>query len=115
MVVGKFLNQAKLGKSLSVNGNGLQTRDFTFISDIIAGTVSAGNIDNKDIAGEVINIGTGTSYSIKELEQAISSNILYGQPVAGEAMHTRADNSKAYELLGWEPTVDILEWVKHEA
>lgn len=114
MVVGKFLNQAKMGKSLTVNGNGSQTRDFTFISDIIAGTVSAGDIDNKDASGEVINIGSGTSYTIKELAETVSGNITYGPPARGEAMHTQADNRKAYELLGWEPTVDILEWVKHE-
>ena len=111
MVVGKFLNQAKLGKALTVNGDGKQTRDFTFISDIIAGTVSAGNIANKEAAGEVINLGTGTSYSIKQLAQAISNNIIYGPAVSGEAMHTRADNRKAFDLLGWEPTVDILDWI----
>jgi UDP-glucose 4-epimerase len=115
MVVGKFLDQFKLGKALTVNGDGSQTRDFTFISDIIAGTVSAGNVDNEDAVGEVINLGTGTSYSIKQLAQAISGKVIYGPAIPGEAMHTRADNRKAFELLGWEPTVDILEWVKHEA
>ena len=111
MVVGKFLQQAKMGKALTVNGDGSQTRDFTFISDIIAGTVSAGDIDNKDALGEVINLGTGTSHSIKQVAQAISGKIMYGPAVSGEAMHTRADNRKAFDLLGWEPTVDILDWI----
>ena len=115
MVVGKFLNQAKMNKSLTVNGDGSQTRDFTFISDIIAGTVSAGDINNKEVAGEVINLGTGTSYSVKQLARAISGKIMYCPPALGEAMHTRADNTKAFNLLGWEPTVDILEWVKMQS
>ena len=112
--VGKFLKLAKMGRSLTVNGDGLQTRDFTHVDDIVEGTILAGtNTENHpNIFGQIINLGSGVSYSIKELALAISGKVTYGPALKGEVNCTLASNKRAKTWLNWKPTVDVLEWVK---
>ena len=111
-VVGNFLSQAKLNKSLTVNGDGLQARDFTYVDDIISGTIKAGTVTNNNMLGQVINLGTGMSYTIKELAGAISGNITYGPALKGETKYTLSNSSRAKSWLKWKPTVDILSWIQ---
>jgi len=105
-----FLDQKERGVPLSVFG-GKQKRDFTYVGDVVNANILAMK-SRKKLKGEVINIGTGTNYSIKELAEAISDQTDFLPQRKGEPMETRADNKKAKQLLKWEPQTNLLKWLK---
>lgn len=108
--IATFLKQKNEGKMLPVFG-GDQTRDFTYVGDVVQANLLAWKSDRK-WKGEIINIGSGKNYSIKQIAEAISKNINYLPARNGEAKNTRADISKAKELLGWEPKTDVIKWLQ---
>ena len=67
-------------------------------------------IDNH--LGEVFNVGSGTCYSIQEIANAISLNQTYIPERKGEMDTTFADITKIKNIIGWEPEIDVLEWLK---
>lgn len=109
--IAKFLDFDKQHKQLTIYG-GSQTRDFTFVGDVVRANVMAMTSTNVG-KGEVINIGTGEDYSINKIAKAISDNVKHFPQRKGEPMHTLADNTKAKELLGWEPTMNVIQWLKN--
>ena len=110
-VIGIFLLQVKAGKSLTIVGDGTKTRDFTNIRDIVRANILAMNSD-KVGNGEVINIGTGSNFSINEIAKMISNDIVYIAPRPAEVQDTLADNGLAKELLGWQPEISVSEGIK---
>ena len=99
-------------------GDGNQTRDFTYISDVIEATTLAATSDKSN--GEVMNIGFGNEISIKEAAQKIISRldkpgieIEYYAGYDGDFPRTLADNTKARHLLGWRPKVSFDEGLDH--
>ncbi|MBX4211525.1 MAG: NAD-dependent epimerase/dehydratase family protein [Candidatus Yanofskybacteria bacterium] len=110
--VARFLKFAKAEEVLPVYG-GDQTRDFTFVGDVVRANISAMTSENVG-RGEIINIGGGQNYSILEIAKAISSNIKIQEARKGEPLNTRADISRAKELLDWEPQVNLLEWLEKQ-
>lgn len=107
-----FLNQAKRGLSLTVLG-GKQTRDFTYIGDVVRANLLAARSRNVG-KGEVINIAGGKNYSIEKIAKVIGSNIKYLPQRRGEPMNTKADIRKAKRLLAWTPKVKLLDWLKNQ-
>lgn len=104
----RFLKWIDEGTPLTLYGDGSQTRDFTHVDDIVAGTVAA----LRPLGYEVINLGGGnTPMSIRRLialfEEALGKRaIIDQQPFhGGDMQDTAADVSKAERLLGWAPTV----------
>lgn len=110
LVIGKFLKMRLEGKPLTITGDGEQTRDFTNITDLIAALETAAT-SNTVGAGEAINIGASRNVSINDLAKLIGGPIEY-IPARFEPKHTRADNRKAKELLGWEPVIQIEEGIE---
>lgn len=103
LVIGKFLKQCSEGKSMTITGDGLQTRDFTHVRDVVAANIlAAENSEVKD--GEVFNIGAGRNQTIKYVAECIGGKIEH-VPARLEPHDTLADNSKARTILGWEPRV----------
>lgn len=110
-VVGLFLRQKKNGESLTIVGDGLQTRDFTYIKDAVEANILA--MDSASSAdGSVLNIGTGKNYSILEIAEIISDNLTYIPPRVGESRNTQADISKAKKILGYKPKYNLIEYIK---
>ena len=109
-VVGIFINQILSEKPLTINGDGNQRRDFTYVKDVVNANILASN-SLKVGSGEVINIGSGKNISINGLADLLSKNKKYMQPV-NEPFANLADISKAKELLGWEPLKDLESWIK---
>ena len=109
-VVGIFINQILNEKPLTINGDGNQRRDFTYVKDVVNANILASN-SLKVGSGEVINIGSGKNISINGLADLLSKNKKYMQPV-NEPFANLADISKAKELLGWEPLKDLESWIK---
>lgn len=105
-VIGLFLRQKENGEPMTVVGDGLQTRDYTHVDDVVRANILA--IDCDGGIGEVINIGTGKSYSVLDIVNMIGGEHIHIPPRIGESRHTLANNKKAKEILKWEP-VNTLE------
>jgi len=109
-VVGLFLRQKKANEPLTVVGDGLQTRDFTHVSDVVEANISA---MKSDCHGEIMNVGTGRNISILELAKLISDNITHIDARPGEARNTQANNTKIRALLGWSPKVKLEDYLNN--
>ena len=107
-VFGVFLAQKLANKPYTVVGDGNQTRDFTFVSDVVSAIIAAAE---SDLSGEVINIGSNNTYSINRLVELLGGEITYIPKRPGEPDCTWADITKATQLLGWEPKVSLEEGV----
>lgn len=111
-VMSIFLRQRKNKEQLTITGDGTQTRDFTHVSDVARANILAMASD-KVGRGEVINIGAGKNYSINQIaELFIGSEGIKHIDSRVEVHDTLADNSKAKELLGWQPEKGLEEAIK---
>ena len=109
-VVGIFINQLLDGKALTINGDGTQRRDFTYVGDVVNANILAAQ-SLKVGKGEVINIGSGKNISINSLANMLGKNKIYLDPV-NEPFANLADINKAKELLNWKPLVELDRWIK---
>jgi len=109
LVIGIFVQQRLEGKPMTIVGDGEQRRDFTSVIDVARANILASKSDRVG-HGEVINIGRGKNYSVNELAKMIGGPTVYLPPRI-EPKGTLADNRLAKELLGWEPTVDLPDWL----
>lgn len=105
LVIGKFFKFRKEEKPLTIWGDGSHTRDFTHVSDVCRANMLAMDSDRVG-KGEVINIGAGKDISVLRIAEMIGGEIVH-EPERLEPAFTRADNRKAKELLGWEPTIAL--------
>ncbi len=103
-VIRIFLNNNSELRYSTINGDGQQTRDFTWVGDVVRANILAAESD-KVGNGEVINIGGGHNYSINQLSRMIGGVYEHGPSRPGDPRNTLADISKAKKLLGWEPEV----------
>ena len=108
-VFGVFLAQKLNKKPFTVVGDGSQTRDFTFVTDVAHACVSAAQ---SDLRGEIMNVGSGGTYSINELVQRLGGDVTYVPKRPGEPDCTFADTTKIATLLGWKARVPFSEGVK---
>jgi UDP-glucose 4-epimerase len=114
-VILKFLACLREGKRPTIYGDGSQTRDFVHVLDVARATALA---LERDCAGEVINIGSGTSVSVSELLRILCSLMnrrvrpLHLPPRPGEVPHSQADTRKAEKLLDFRATVPLEEGLK---
>lgn len=109
-VTARFLKQKREGLPLSITGDGSQTRDFINVKDVAKANVLAIKLlDKKE--SEIINISSRKSISVKEVADIIGGEIIY-LPERKEIKHSLGDNTKARELLGWEPSISIEEGIK---
>lgn len=110
LVIPIFLEQKLKGRPLTITGDGTQTRDFVYVDDVVRANLLAmdgGNIGN----GEIINIGTGTNYSMNQIAALIGGSTAYIPPRV-EPHDTLADTRRAKKLLGWTPKVKFEEGLK---
>jgi UDP-glucose 4-epimerase len=108
-VFGVFLAQKLAGKPFTVVGDGSQTRDFTFVTDVAAAFVQAAK---SNIEGEVFNVGSGNTYSVNHLVNLLGGEVVYIPKRPGEPDCTFADITKISQLLGWQPKVSFEEGVQ---
>ncbi len=108
-VFGVFLAQKLSGKPFTVVGDGTQTRDFTFVSDVANAFLK---LAESDITGEVFNVGSGGTYSVNKLVGLLGGEVTHIPKRPGEPDCTFADISKIRKELGWEPEVKFEDGVK---
>ncbi len=108
MAIGKFLTAQKNGKPLTVTGDGSQTRDCVYATDVARANILASE-SSKVGKGEVINIGSGRNPSILEIARMIAGKTGTIEHISPrvEPHDTKADISKAKKLLGWTPKMTI--------
>ncbi|WP_110927972.1 NAD-dependent epimerase/dehydratase family protein [Bacillus massiliglaciei] len=110
-VIAIFLDRMKKDLPLLIHGNGLQTRDFIYVKDIVSANISAMQLANN----ETINISTGHSISVNKLADILEDlhgkelDIFYGQARPGDIMHSCLDNEKAGKVLNWAPEYTVEE------
>ena len=107
-VFGVFLAQKLAGKPFTVVGDGNQTRDFTFVTDVASAFLKAAQ---SDVCGKVFNVGSGGTYTINKLVELLGGDIVYIPKRPGEPDCTFADIRKIKEELGWEPKVSFEDGV----
>jgi len=110
-VVQIFDEQYAAGKPLTVTGDGEQRRDFTHVLDICDALVAC--IDHPDLKGEFFELGRGKNYSINEVAEMYGTEYVHIPKRPGEAKTTLADFSKATEVLGYNPTRNLEDYVKN--
>ena len=101
-VIGVFLAQKLAGKPFTVVGDGKQTRDFTFVTDIVQAMVSAAKSNR---SGQIYNVGSGTNVSVNRLVELLGGEKVYIPKRPGEPDCTFADIHKIQKELGWKPQV----------
>ena len=106
-VIAKWLGRIIDNKELIIFGNGEQSRDFTYIKDIVRANLLAAE---HDISGEIINLGAGSPITLTKLAKLMLKltnkeklNITYTNPRVGDILHSFADISKAKDLLNFQP------------
>jgi len=113
LVLGIFLNRHAENKVLEIHGGGAQRRDFVHVRDVVAANIAAfDRAREKGVRGELFNVGSGESLSVKELADMISPNQVQTEARQGDAAATLADISKIRRALGWSPKVSFAEGLK---
>lgn len=109
-VFGVFLAQKLNNKPYTVVGDGKQTRDFTFVTDVVNACVVTS--DNQNCAGEIMNVGSGNTYSVNRLVELLGGPVVHIPKRPGEPDCTFADTAKILKNTGWKPKVSLEEGVK---
>jgi UDP-glucose 4-epimerase len=108
-VFGVFLAQKLNHKPYTVVGDGKQTRDFTFVTDVADAFILAAE---SDLNGEFLNVGSGNTYSVNRLVELLEGDVEYIPKRPGEPNCTFADVSKIERLLGWKAKVPFEKGVQ---
>ncbi len=108
-VFGVFLAQKLAGRPFTVVGDGTQTRDFTYVTDVVDAVATAGA---SDVRGEIMNVGSGGAYSVNRLVELIGGEVVHIPKRPGEPDRTEADIGKITRLLGWRPRVRFEDGVR---
>ena len=123
LAIFRFVKWVMEGEPIRINGDGNQSRGFTYVDDIARGTIAA----LKPLGYEIINLGGHEVISINELVKLVEeltgkqAIVQYGPPNLADMFTNQADVSKAREMLGWNPQVNLregisnlIEWYKAE-
>ena len=114
-VVAKFITSLLEGKQVTIFGDGEQSRDFTYVENVVEANLLAVKADG--VSGGVFNIACGERLSVNELARLLAEIVgadpqlepLYAAPRPGDVLHSQADILKAKELLGYEVEVGTRE------
>jgi UDP-glucose 4-epimerase len=109
LVLGIFLKRQADGKPLEIHGDGSQRRDFIHVRDVVAANIAA---LESGVRGEVFNVGSGTSLSVKQLADMISPDQIHTEARKNDSEATLADISKIQAALGWSPKISFADGLK---
>lgn len=116
-VIPLFINAVLNDRSPIIHGDGGQTRDFTFVDDIVAANLACCRAPESAVGG-VYNVAWGNRISIRELALLIAEILgkkispIHEPSRAGDVRDSQADSTRARELLGWEPKVSFAEGIR---
>lgn len=116
-VIPRFLTLALRGESLEIHGDGLQSRDFSYVQNVVQANCLAAESDGV-VDGEVFNVASGQAHSLMDIVKMLGHMLEYNghsihrhhtPPRTGDVRHTLADISKAQRLLGYKVLVGFEE------
>ena len=116
MAINLFVRAVIEGEKISIYGDGNQTRDFTYVDDVVEANLISANYNG---AGEVFNVGGGSRISVNALIETIEgitgkqAKLEHIEEQRGEVRDTLADTTKIREVLHWQPSIRIEEGLKH--
>jgi len=111
-VTSRFMKQKADGLPLTVVGNGNQRRDFIHVSDVVEMNIKVATAERSSAFGQVVNVGTGTNYSVLQLARMISDTVTFVDARSGEAFETKADMKRARDWFWFDPEVNIVKWLR---
>lgn len=117
-VIPRFVTALLAGLQPVIYGTGDQTRDFTYIGNVVAGNILASAAPVEQVAGETFNLAAGGQISLNALMEmlqeisGINTKAVYEEMRAGDILHSRADVSKAERLMGYRPSISFLDGLK---
>jgi len=129
-VISAFAKRLLSGRQPSIFGDGKQTRDFTYVDNVVLANLLAATAPAERVAGKTINIGTGERSDLLSvlaalnaaLDEPVPGEPEFGPPRAGDVRDSVADIARARELLGYEPIVGLsqglastMNWAKGSA
>ncbi len=115
-VIPKFIKSAILGQRPVIYGTGIQSRDFTYVENVVYANLLA--IETPDAAGNILNIACGRKFSLLELINFLSEifgrkiEVIFDEPKPGDILHSLADINKAKEILKYQPKISFEEGLK---
>ena len=109
-VIPRFISALQMGQTPEIYGDGLQSRDFTYVSNVVEANLRAADASS-EAAGNVFNIACGQQFTVLEILQGLAG--LMGKPCrptflptrTGDVRHSKADITSACDLLGYQPTI----------
>jgi nucleoside-diphosphate-sugar epimerase len=111
-VISRFISALLSGERPVIFGDGEQSRDFTYVSNVVDGNLRAA--ESPSCVGQVINVATGERVTLNQLLETVKRitgktdiDAEYGEPRVGDVRHSLADISRSKELLGYEPSVGL--------
>jgi nucleoside-diphosphate-sugar epimerase len=116
-VISLFIDALSTGRAPHVHGDGRQTRDFTYVTDVVAGVLAC--CEAPGVAGEVINVAAGGRVSLLEVIRTLQVILkapiepTFGPAREGDVKDSQADIFKARKLLGFEPRTTFEEGLRH--
>ena len=116
-VLALFIPAVLQGKKPTIYGDGLQSRDFTYVKNVADANLLACTVPG--VAGQVFNIACGDRITVNSMLQQINKitgkdiTPIYADPRAGDIKHSQADITRAKEHLGFQPTVSFEEGLRH--
>jgi nucleoside-diphosphate-sugar epimerase len=116
-VISLFATALLEGRQPTIYGDGEQTRDFTYVANVVDGVLRAAEATS--VAGEIINVATGGRITLNELLRVMnrivgtSLTAIHAEPRTGDVRDSQADITKARTLLGYAPAVALEEGLRH--
>lgn len=117
-VLAKFITQMLAGEQPTIFGDGTQSRDFTYIDNVVSANLLAIKAPASQGAGQVFNVATGERFDLNQAFQLLRKIIgfeghaIYGPDRAGDVKHSLADLSRSEKLLGYKPVVNFEEGLR---
>lgn len=112
-VLAKFITQMLKGEQPTIHGDGAQSRDFTYIDNVVHANLLGCKAPESEVAGRVFNVATGTRIDLNEMFRVLKKltgypgEVKYGPERAGDVKHSLADLARAEKHLGYKPQVNF--------
>jgi nucleoside-diphosphate-sugar epimerase len=117
-VIAKFCRLMLAGQQPVIFGDGSVSRDFTYISNVVAGNMLAAGAPSDEVSGEIMNVACGKSISLNELVSSLNKLLevsiqpIYESPRKGDIAHSCASIKKAQNIIGYRPVVSFEDGLK---
>ena len=107
-LIGRWLNNIEKGIECEIYGDGEQRRDFTHVDDIVDALI---RVQKQRAYGNNFELGRGKNHSVNEIAQMLNITPIYQPPKPGEARNTLNTDTSAQSILGWEPKINLEDYL----